>query len=36
MTKNIIHVNSSSMVKDFIFKHGSDNKGKVQTFTLVT
>jgi len=36
MTKNNIHLNSSSMVKDFVLKHGSDYKGKVQTFTVVT
>jgi hypothetical protein len=34
--KNIIHLNNNSMVKDLVFKHGSDNWWQVQIFTFVT
>jgi hypothetical protein len=32
--KIIIYLNSGSMVKDLLFKHGGEKRWKVQTFTF--
>jgi hypothetical protein len=34
MTKNIIHLNSGSMVKDLLFKHEGEEVKGLKTFTL--